>query len=124
MSPTWRLGLARSALVLGSAAACSERAPNSTTVPIAGSCREGARAADGTCAGVPPDGCAPGFTFDDAEGCRAVQPSSACAAGEVAWLGETVCHAITPCREDRWGDIPTDDTTLFVDAAYVGNDGN
>lgn len=61
--------------------------------------------------------CATGFAADEAGGCRAIQPPSACAKGEVAWLGETACHALVDCGTDEFGTPPADEPLLFVEAA-------
>ncbi len=78
---------------------------------------------DGACepAGIPPGACGAGFTHDGDVGCDPVLPAATCATGEVAFLGETTCHAVRSCGAAPWGGIPT--PTLYVDddAAGGGN---
>lgn len=72
-------------------------------------------------AGVPPDGCGVGFVANDRAGCDAVMPDVACGPGLVALPGETKCHAIAPCGNERWADdLPDEPGTEFVDAAFTG----
>src|SRR5262249_31135691 len=40
--------------------------------------------------------------------------------GTMAVPGEVECHDVAPCGEGRWGAIPVDATTQYVDAAYQG----
>jgi hypothetical protein len=104
-------------------------------------------AGDGSCIvpGVPPDGCANGFTYDDNGGCTPILPSADCGEGEMAVPGDTECHAVgapgdppacpsgrmaipgeTSCRpvadcgSGKWGSIPVDGTTQYVDGSYTG----
>lgn len=44
-------------------------------------------------------------------------PETPCAKGQVAWLGETSCHEIADCGTDKFGNPPTDEPLVFVDAA-------
>lgn len=75
-------------------------------------------------AGVPADGCAPGFVSDGASGCAAMLPAQACPAGSMAIPGESECHEIAPCGAAPWGDIPVEGDTVYVDAAAApGGDG-
>lgn len=80
--------------------------------------------ADGRCqpAGVPPEMCGEGFEPDGKMGCNAILPAEACPFGLMAVPGETECREVAPCGEGKWGDIPVDATTQFVDGAYPGND--
>jgi len=79
---------------------------------------------DGTCqpAGVPPELCGDGFVPDDAMGCEPILPSEPCPKGQMAVPGESTCRAVMPCGAGKWGDIPIDATTVYVDAAYLGLD--
>lgn len=80
--------------------------------------------ADGTCqaAGVPPSACGDGFVSDGEMGCAPVLPEQPCPDGSMAVPGETECHEVSPCGQGKWGDIPIDATTEFVDGAYAGGD--
>ena len=86
-------------------------------------CDEGMVRTAGGCffAGVPPDACAEGFEPADA-GCRVVLPAEPCAPGSMTLPGDTSCREVVPCGAPPYGDIPVDDTTEFVDAAYGGTD--
>lgn len=86
-------------------------------------CLAGSRAVGGTCVGpgVAPEACAPGFE-PEGRGCRAVLPPTACAAGQLAQLGETICHEVASCAVGTWGDIVVGATTQYVDVSYGGND--
>jgi len=79
---------------------------------------------DGVCvpAGVPSDGCGVGFVHDGDRGCDPVLPAEACAPGFMAVPGETSCHEIAPCANGKWGDIPVEPNTEYVDASYAGLD--
>lgn len=68
--------------------------------------------------GVPPDGCAEGFSFAGG-GCTAVLPSVSCAAGELAIPGDTACRPVAACGEGKYGPLPAGAIT-YVDAAHVG----
>jgi len=76
---------------------------------------------DGSCqpAGVPPELCADGFEPLD-QGCEPILPPEPCPPGLIAVPGDTVCREVAPCGTGRWGDIPIDDSTEHVDAAYAG----
>lgn len=39
----------------------------------------------------------------------------------MALPGETTCRAVAECGPGKWGDIPVDEKTQFVDAAYGGD---
>jgi len=79
---------------------------------------------DGSCMrpGVPEDGCDPGFVHDGGYGCEPIVPAEACEPPLMAVVGDSMCRAIMPCGEGRWGAIPVEDATQFVDAAYAGTD--
>jgi len=70
-------------------------------------------------AGVPENGCAPGFTSKD-DACVAVLPDAPCPAGQMAVPGEAGCRDVAACAPGTWGDIPVDASTVYVDAAYAG----
>jgi len=71
--------------------------------------------------GVPVASCAEGFTHDAASPtCAAVLPSSPCGSGTFAWLGEAACHEVAPCGTGKWGAIPVDASTIYVDREYTG----
>lgn len=72
---------------------------------------------DGACVRVGVTTCATGFVADAAGGCRAVQPAAPCGRGQVAWLGETACHELVDCGTDKFGNPPTDEPLLYVDAS-------
>jgi hypothetical protein len=79
---------------------------------------------DGTCipAGVPPEGCGDGFVHDGDRGCEPILPEAACPSGQMAVPGETTCREIAPCATGRWGDIPVEPDTQYVDTSYAGMD--
>jgi len=70
--------------------------------------------------GVPSDGCADGFTHDDAQGCVAILPKDPCPKGKIAVPGDIACREIAPCGTGTWGDAPVDSDSLYVDASYTG----
>lgn len=70
--------------------------------------------------GVPADGCGHGFSSDGEGGCVAILPAEPCADGRMALPGETTCRPVAECGSGSWGDIPTDGSTVFVDASYGG----
>ena len=74
--------------------------------------------------GVPTDGCGQGFEPDGEGGCLAILPDAPCASGSMALPGEQTCRPVSPCGAGTWGDIPTDGSTLFVDASYGGGNEN
>jgi hypothetical protein len=76
--------------------------------------------ADCTAAGVPPDGCASGFTWLDG-GCQAVLPTLPCPDGTMALPGDTSCVPIVDCGAAPYGSIATDANTQHVDAGYGGS---
>ncbi|MBW2524804.1 MAG: hypothetical protein JRI23_11540 [Deltaproteobacteria bacterium] len=83
---------------------------------------------DGSCqpAGVPLDGCGVGFVHDGDRGCEPVLPDEPCGPGLIAVPGDTSCRELSSCGTGTWGNIPTDATTVYVDASYLGgsNDGS
>lgn len=83
---------------------------------------------DGTCIrpGVPPGDCAPGFVHDGAYGCAPILPAEPCPPGLMAVPGETACRSVMACAPGKWGDIPVEASTVYVDASYAGgaSDGN
>ncbi len=72
-------------------------------------------------AGIPPEACGAGFTPGD-RACAPVLPPAPCPAGTMAVPGEIACREVAPCGEGAWGDLPVDEQTQFVDAAYAGTD--
>jgi hypothetical protein len=131
-----------SLLLIAAASGCGDE--GETEAPPVGGCAPGDYVApDGSCAapglpadmacapgewlngacvpaGVPPDGCGAGFVHDGDRGCEAVLPPTPCLAGSMAVPGETSCREIAPCPEGKWGDIPVEANTEYVDASYVG----
>lgn len=73
-------------------------------------------------AGVPAELCAEGFEPDGKMGCEPILPAEPCPAGQMAVPGESACHPVMPCGAGRWGDIPADATTIYVDGSYPGAD--
>jgi len=93
-------------------------------VPAETSCEEGLiRLLDGTCApvGVPPDGCAEGFRWNDGA-CEPILPAEPCPPGMMALPGETACRPIMECPSEPWGGIDGGASPEWVDASYAGND--
>jgi hypothetical protein len=90
-------------------------------------CAEGEVALpDGSCIrpGVPPDACAEGFVHDGEYGCEPILPAQACAPGQIAIPGDTTCRPIMDCGTGRWGNLPVDGATVYVDQAYAAGDGD
>jgi hypothetical protein len=81
---------------------------------------------DGSCVrpGVPLDGCANGFVHDGQFGCEPVLPVDTCARGLMAVPGEAACRPVMDCGSGKWGMLPVDATTVYVDASYSGGDGD
>lgn len=91
--------------------------------PPLDACPEGVPRLGGGCAEVGVDRCDEGFSLVG-RACRAIQPASPCAEGEVALPGETTCHPLQDCGSGTWGAIPLEPDALFVDAAAAaGGDG-
>ncbi len=70
--------------------------------------------------GVPSGACGKGFASDGGGGCAAILPAASCPLGLLAVPGETACREVSACGTDPYGLAPTDASTLYVDAAYVG----
>lgn len=106
--------------------ACSDEQATEETVPprVDAGCTVDELTIEGRCehAGVPPDGCGEGFEADSRGGCNVILPADACAEGTMAIPGESSCREVAPCPEGRWGTVPVDGATRFVDAAYRGDD--
>ncbi len=123
------LGLAAAASL---ASACGgdqdTRSPPDAGDPDAGdaaspTCPAGQSALDGGACrppGVPPEACAKGFRADDAGGCDPIMPPTACPKGLIAVPGDTTCREVMPCGPGKWGDIPIEIDTVFVDASFTG----
>ncbi|MBW2528869.1 MAG: right-handed parallel beta-helix repeat-containing protein [Deltaproteobacteria bacterium] len=81
---------------------------------------------DGSCqpAGIAPDGCAEGFVHDGDAGCEPILPANPCPDGQLAVPGESECHPVMDCGSGKWGDIPVDAATIYVDASYGGGTSN
>jgi hypothetical protein len=77
---------------------------------------------DGSCfrPGVPPDGCAEGFTHDGEYGCDPILPATSCPDGLMAVPGDAECRPVMTCGTGKWGDIPVDASTQYVDASFTG----
>jgi hypothetical protein len=90
--------------------------------PVVPQCRDDEVPNGAACTRIGVDECASGFTADGAGGCVATLPS--CGDGQVALPGDTACHALDECGSGRWGSIPVEADTLYVDAAAAdGGDG-
>ncbi|HZO14400.1 MAG TPA: hypothetical protein VFB62_14105, partial [Polyangiaceae bacterium] len=85
-------------------------------------CAPGEWLDEGSClrAGIPPDGCGAGFVYDDDGGCEPILPSRTCPEGLMAVPGENQCHEVAACTRERWGGIPIEPDTQYVDANYTG----
>lgn len=85
-------------------------------------CMAGEVFSDGICvsAGAPPDGCPDGMALADGR-CEALLVD-ACPEGFMAPPGATRCRRPMECGSGKWGDIPVDADTVYVDASYVGGD--
>src|SRR5688572_26928029 len=77
---------------------------------------------DETCIrpGIPPGGCAPGFVHDGEYGCEPVLPAEPCPPGLMAVPGDAACRPVMPCGEGKWGELPVDASTVYVDGSYAG----
>jgi hypothetical protein len=77
---------------------------------------------DGGCqpAGIPPELCGEGFEPDGDAGCEPVLPAEPCPPRLMAVPGDTDCSEVIPCGAGKWGDIPVDATTVYVDGSYAG----
>ena len=47
-------------------------------------------------------------------------PVEPCPSGQMAVVGETSCRAVADCGDGRWGAIPVESDTIYVDEAAVG----
>jgi hypothetical protein len=76
---------------------------------------------DGSCVrpGIPVDGCGAGFVHDGEYGCEPILPVDVCSAGLVAIPGETACRPVMQCGEGKWGALPVDASTVYVDGSYT-----
>jgi len=75
-------------------------------------------------AGIPPKECAQGFKSEGKGECNAILPTEDCPDGMMAIPGDTQCHEVAPCGTEKWGDIPVDAQTVFVDGSYTLSDSN
>jgi hypothetical protein len=77
---------------------------------------------DASCraAGIPAAMCGEGFQPDGDVGCIPILPAEPCPPGLMAIPGETRCREVAPCGDGRWGAIPVEPDTVFVDATYTG----
>src|SRR5262245_39669206 len=84
-------------------------------------CPAGTLSIDGACvpAGVPPSSCPPGFEAAN-DGCSPILPPMRCGDGLMAVPGDLECHEPSDCGEGRWGNIPIEANTVFVDGSYLG----
>jgi hypothetical protein len=113
------------ALLCVSAIACSGADEEETTVvppPLPVCDAPSLALPDGSCIrpGIPPDGCAEGFVHDGEYGCDPVLPEAPCAPGQMAALGETTCRPVMACGAGKWGDIPVEPNTQYVDGSFTG----
>jgi hypothetical protein len=78
--------------------------------------------ADGSCLrpGVPPDGCGAGFVHDGEYGCEPILPAEPCPAGTMAVPGDESCAPVMECGQGRWGALPIDASTVYVDGSFTG----
>jgi len=71
--------------------------------------------------GVQDDGCLAGEVGLDDGTCLPIDlPTEDCPPGQMAVPGEMACHPVMDCGTGRWGTIPVDAATVYVDAAYAG----
>jgi len=86
-------------------------------------CPAGTRG-DGAGGCLPPgalaEACAEGFVHDGDGRCEPILPAEPCPYGLMATPGDSACHPVLACGVGKWGDIPVDGTTVYVDAAYGG----
>jgi len=101
---------------------CAGSTVDGTCVAPLIACKNDEIVRDAKCVRVGITSCAAGFIADPDEGCTPVLPAAPCAEGEVAWLGETTCHAVAECTADRYGSPPTTAPILHVDV--LGDDAN
>ncbi len=79
---------------------------------------------DGSCfrPGIPEGSCADGFEHDGRYGCEPILPADPCPPGLMAVPGDHTCRPVMDCGQGKWGDLPVDATTQYVDGAYAGLD--
>ncbi|MBW2457401.1 MAG: hypothetical protein JRI68_23035 [Deltaproteobacteria bacterium] len=79
---------------------------------------------DGSCVrpGAALDGCGEGFVHDGIYGCEPILPAEPCPPGLMAVPGEDTCRSVMDCGSGKWGDLPVDDLTQYVDGTYGGGD--
>jgi hypothetical protein len=116
----------RRAFTLGVVAMSMACAAEETEPPLppppSGPCAAGELELSSGCVPAGVDACADGFESDGRAGCRPILPAEPCPAGQVAELGETACRPVADCGQDKWGNIPVDGITEYVDASYAGGD--
>lgn len=115
------------AVLLATGLGCGEdeSTPTSPPPPPAvepPTCADHERAAGESCVPVGVIECAGGFESDGRGGCDPVLPEAMCADGLLALPGETTCREIAPCPAGKYGDIPTNPITEYVDGSYTGMD--
>ncbi len=76
---------------------------------------------DGNClpAGVPAAVVSEGFLPVDG-GFEAILPSSPCTTGMMAVPGDATCRPVMDCGTGRWGNLPVDTATIYVDQSHGG----
>jgi hypothetical protein len=77
---------------------------------------------DGRCIrpGIAPDACAEGFAHDGGYGCEPILPPAICSRGLMAVPGDDLCRPVMPCGAGRWGGIPVEPNTQYVDQSFSG----
>src|SRR5262245_38384618 len=106
---------------------CGDESLETTPVPPPpdDGCAPGERPLDdGACQPAGVVACAAGFEADGTGGCRAILPAEPCPKGSMAVPGETSCREVSPCGRGKWGERPPPTGALYVDAAYLGGDGD
>jgi len=83
-------------------------------------CWAGEHGVDGSCfpAGIPPTGCPEHFELVG-DRCMAILADK-CPEGLMAPPGETSCRPPMECGSGKWGDIPVEGDTVYVDQGYTG----
>jgi hypothetical protein len=81
---------------------------------------------DGSCLaiGVLPEQCGEGFDATPEGGCEPRLPDAPCLDGELALPGDDSCQPLTACGEGKWGTIPVEASTVYVEANSSGGDGS
>jgi hypothetical protein len=103
----------------------AETAPAADAGPPPIGCKPGETTLpDASClaAGIPEDGCAAGFEPTGDGSCAPVMPAATCESGHIAVPGDTSCRPVAPCEEGRWGGVPIEPDTVYVDAGWVGTE--